>query len=124
MRRRFALAPVVHVKDGTVFANSKDVADYFGKRHADVLRDIHVIETNANLRPSQFNELFRATTYQDRGGRARATFDMTRDGFTLLVMGYTGKKGQDQILGHIRSKTPDMGECLGEENPSISVSWG
>lgn len=32
--------PLVHVKDGKVFANSRDVADFFGKRHDNVLRDI------------------------------------------------------------------------------------
>lgn len=76
-----------------MFANSKDVADYFGKRHADVLRDIYVIETNANLRPSQFHKMFRASGYEDKKRELRPAFDMTRNGFTLLVMGYTGKKG-------------------------------
>jgi phage regulator Rha-like protein len=35
-----ALVPIVHAKDGEVFANSRDVADFFGKQHYDVLDSI------------------------------------------------------------------------------------
>jgi hypothetical protein len=35
--------PVVRTKDGAVYANSRDVAAFFGKRHDNVLRDIEAI---------------------------------------------------------------------------------
>lgn len=35
-----AYDPIVHVKNGEVFANSRDVAEFFGKAHYDVLKDI------------------------------------------------------------------------------------
>ena len=50
-------APIVHVKDGKVFANSRDVADLFGKEHRHVLRDIRE-KMRPNLDPSQFNAMF------------------------------------------------------------------
>ncbi|MTK63862.1 MAG: Rha family transcriptional regulator [Methanobacterium sp.] len=92
------LVPVVHVKDGKVFANSRDVADFFGKRHADVLRDINVIRqaTDADLR------WFTHAPYEDAKGELRAAYDMTRDGFTLLVMGYTGPKAMEFKVRYIQ----------------------
>ena len=32
--------PVVFIQDGEVFANSRDVAEYFGKQHGHIIRDI------------------------------------------------------------------------------------
>ena len=32
--------PVVFIQDGEVFANSRDVAAYFGKQHRNIIRDI------------------------------------------------------------------------------------
>lgn len=37
------ISPIVTTKDGQVFADSRDVAEFFGKRHADVLRAIDAI---------------------------------------------------------------------------------
>lgn len=67
------------------------MAEFFGKRHADVLRDIKNLKDempDANLRSAYF----RGDTYPDANGQHRLCFDMTKDGFTLLVMGYTGAK--------------------------------
>lgn len=78
------------------------MAEFFGKRHADVLRTIHdtlgITEeiTNANLR--WFNKVH----YKDAKGEWRASYDMTKDGFTLLVMGYTGQKAMQFKLRYIQ----------------------
>ncbi len=85
------ISPNVFLREGKVFANSRDVAAYFDKRHADVLRDVDNLLKelpNANLRSGLFNE----TSYMDPNGQARRCMDMTRDGFTLLAMGFTGAK--------------------------------
>lgn len=74
-------------RDGQVYANSRDVAAFFGKRHDNVVRDIE--EIASNLRPSQPAWFVEATRH-DAMNRPKKTYDMTRDGFTLLVMGYTG----------------------------------
>lgn len=92
--------PIVHIKDNQVFANSRDVAVYFGKRHADVLRDLdRILEqskpTDAHLR------WFIATPYRDAKGEMRRSCDMTKDGFTLLVMGYTGVRAMEFKLKYI-----------------------
>lgn len=72
-------------------ATSKVVAAYFGKRHDNVIRDI---ENLLALEPAialnfEAIELVIKVGFGTRKDRA---FEMTRDGFTLLAMGFTGKK--------------------------------
>lgn len=50
--------PIVHVKDGAVYANSRDVAAFFGKEHKNVLRDVDIlILRRSNLSHEWFQEL-------------------------------------------------------------------
>lgn len=79
-----------------MFANSKDVADYFGKKHYDVLKDIDRISQQEDFPGGWFRRI--DVKHPAINGTIR-TFDMTRDGFTLLVMGYTGKKGVRPDIG-------------------------
>lgn len=83
------------MKDGKVFANSRDVAAYFGKRHDNVLADIDRLITEGVLN-------FQETPYQHpQNGQTYRAFDMTRDGFTLLAMGFTGKQALQFKLQYI-----------------------
>jgi len=95
--------PVVTLKDNQAFANSYDVAEFFGKKHFHVLRDIAAFEEgpNPDLDAAEFAKLFKVSGYIDGNGQLRPAFDMTKDGFTLLVMGYTGKKAMQFKLRYI-----------------------
>lgn len=74
--------------NGTPKTSSRLVARKFGKRHANVLRDIDNLDCSSN-----FNELnFELVKYTDQKGEKRTEFILTKDGFTFLVMGYTGKE--------------------------------
>ena len=66
--------------------NSRDVAEAFERPHKDVLSSIRVLEIGEDFRRSWFRE----TTVTDGYGRQQPAFDMTRDGFTILAMGWTG----------------------------------
>ena len=66
---------------------SLDIAETFGKRHDHVLRDIKELGCSEGFRLPNFGE----TYYEDSQGRKQPMAIMTRDGFTLLVMGYTGE---------------------------------
>ena len=72
-------------------ATSKDVAAYFGKTHHHVLDAIDTLLSEAASIPTNFRgiELDVKVGFGTRKDRA---FEMTRDGFTLLAMGFTGKK--------------------------------
>lgn len=80
--------PIVTIKDGKVFANSRDVADFFGKRHANVLRAIDALECSPRF--TQLN--FEFSDYLDSTGRKLRSVNMTKDGFAFLVMGFTGRE--------------------------------
>lgn len=72
----------------TARANSLMVAQMFGKRHDNVLRDIETMECSKEFRLLNFEEI----SYKDDYRRKQKAYAMTRDGFTFLVMGYRGKK--------------------------------
>ncbi|MGD9576398.1 Rha family transcriptional regulator [uncultured Desulfovibrio sp.] len=82
--------PVIQatIHDDKPTVTSLQVAKVFGKRHDNVIRDIR------NLAISQgFNALnFASTYYLDSKGEPRPAYIMTRDGFLILAMGYTGAK--------------------------------
>ena len=68
---------------------STDVARHFQKKHLHILRDIDRIRS---LCPASFNESnFGLVDYVDAKGEKRRAFRLTRDAFSLLVMGMTGK---------------------------------
>lgn len=75
-------------RDGGLMASSREVAENFGKLHKDVLRSIR----NLDCSP-EFNERnFAPVEYLDAKGEKRTEYGMTRDGFSFLVMGFTGKE--------------------------------
>jgi Rha family phage regulatory protein len=88
------LLPVeaVQVKDGKLVTTSLVVAEVFGKRHADVLRDIEALECSEYFRERNFALAFRDVPGPKNSTRQERYFDVTRDGFTFLAMGYRGKK--------------------------------
>ena len=103
---------VVTVKDNVVVANSRDVAAFFGKRHDHVLRDI------GNLTKATPPDLgwFLDAPYRDAKGEYRPSWDMTRDGFTLLVMGYTGQDAMRFKVAYIQAFNR-MEEALKAKTP-------
>lgn len=90
-----ALVPVVSVVNNHVTALSTDVAKFFGKEHFNVVRDIENLLKNLPISRA-FN--FEASMVQIASNLKNApaklikAYRMTRDGFTLLVMGWTGEK--------------------------------
>lgn len=70
---------------------SRIVAESFGKRHDDVIRRIRSLE----IPPGFSARNFTAADYRDAQGKPRPAFEMTRDGFSLLVMGFTGKQAME-----------------------------
>ena len=87
-------------KDGQILVSSVDVAENFEKRHKNVIQSIENIRksdkgfTGLNFQPSE---------YEDSSGRVLPSYLMTRDGFTLLVMGFTGYKAQEWKIKYIKA---------------------
>ena len=83
--------PIVVTDQDHVFTTSLVVAEKFDKKHYNVLRDIENIIQKCP--DKSFNALnFEAVTYQDAKGETRPMYRLTRDGFTMLAMGFTALK--------------------------------
>lgn len=89
-----AIAPAIMqnlvavVESGALMTTSLKVADAFGKRHDNLLRKIETLGCS-----TEFNALnFEAVEYLDLKGETRKAWNMTKDGFIFLVMGFTGTK--------------------------------
>lgn len=73
---------------GQFVTNSLKVAYIFGKRHDHVLRDIQNLSCSEQFNLLNFGEIY----YTDAMNRDQRAVEMTKDGFSFLVMGYTGEK--------------------------------
>ena len=96
---------LVFIKNDTPLTTSRTVAEQFGKQHAHVVRDIRTLveqmaSTNDESKIGRV-EMFNKTTYTDKKGETRPMYLMTRDGFALLAMGFTGKKALEFKLKFI-----------------------
>ena len=90
--------PVVKVRKftGVLYALSNDVADFFGREHKHV---IDAIEKCLTEQPNLVAD-FSAAKRNNRG-RHYKCYEMTRRGFTYLVLGFTGKKANQFKLAYI-----------------------
>ena len=79
---------LVTVEDGKMFTTSLIVAEVFEKNHFDVLKAIKNLECSPEFTASNFA----VSEYVDSTGRSLPAYNLTRDGFSMLVMGFTGKK--------------------------------
>ena len=77
---------------------SLDIAESFEKRHDNVLKDIRELKCSDEFRLLNFEE----TIYLNDQKRKMPMYYITRDGFTLLVMGYTGEKAMRFKEAYIR----------------------
>lgn len=73
--------------NGKLVTSSRLVAEKFGKLHKNVIQSIEKLECS-----EEFNRLnFQPVEYLDSKGEKRPEYIITRDGFSFLVMGFTGK---------------------------------
>lgn len=81
------IAGLVHLTGGEARTTSLMVKEKFGKRHGDVLRAIEKLECSEEFRQRNFA----SSSYLNDQGKSQPMYEMTRDGFSFLVMGFTGK---------------------------------
>lgn len=74
--------------NGNDVTTSLLVAEVFGKEHSKVVRDIESLSCSASFNAANFGVI----TYIDSRNREQTAYEMTKDGFSFLVMGYTGVK--------------------------------
>ena len=95
------MSSLVYLKHEEAMTDSLLVAEHFGKRHDAVLRKIESLIENDLTQ--NCGECFKKTYYKDSSGKNNTKYLMNRDGFTFLVMGFTGKKANQWKWDYIRA---------------------
>lgn len=90
---------LVRIENNQIVTSSRQVAGTFRKRHDHVLRDISNIKKDV----PNFGEMFYDATAPDSYGREQRIVLMNRDGFSLLVMGFTGKEAMQWKIKYIQA---------------------
>lgn len=90
---------ILRNENGQILASSREVADRFGKNHKDVLESIR----NLTAENSAVKDMFQISQYTNSRGRNYDQYLMNRDGFSLLAMGFTGKKALEWKLKYINA---------------------
>lgn len=90
---------LVIMKDQQAVTSSLQVAETFDKNHRDVMKRIRDL-TAQNI---AVGKMFIQSTYLNRQGHSQPMYYMNRDGFTLLVVGFTGKKALEFKMQYIEA---------------------
>ncbi|WP_418717877.1 Rha family transcriptional regulator [Bilophila wadsworthia] len=112
--------PTVSIHDGRPATTSLEVARFFGKQHQHVIRDITGLTDNC---PESFSASnFGRASYLDEQAKNRPMYIIYRDGFMLLVMGYTGKKALAIKLAYIEAFNAMEEELARRSRPALPAS--
>lgn len=105
------------ISNGQVVVSSRQIAESFEKEHR------HVLETIRNLTAenSTVKTMFHESSYKNDRGRDYAEYLINRDGFSLLVMGFTGQKALEWKLKYIEAFNR-MEQMLISKAPSYQIS--
>jgi len=93
------LSEFVTLNDSTLMTDSRRVAKHFGKRHEQVLRAFDALDL-----PEEFSQHnFVSADELDAQGKPRRIVRMTKDGFTLIAMGFSGAKAMAIKIAYIKA---------------------
>lgn len=82
--------PLVKIEDGRSITTSVDVANYFDRKHQHVMESVRSTIMDVSETFSRSN--FRPSTYTDSRGKSQPCYQLTRNGFAMIALGFTGKK--------------------------------
>lgn len=88
----FDSARFITVHNNQPHTTSLQVAECFGKRHDDVLKKIRNLDCSADYHARNFAEMIIDVEIGKGAKRKTPVYEMTKDGFIFLVMGFTGHK--------------------------------
>lgn len=95
--------PDLEIIEGQITTTSTQVAAHFNKRHSDVLRAIRNLtsEVDADFYQRNFASVMVEFTNGKGGTQQAPAYRITRDGFTLLAMGFTGKEAMQWKVAYL-----------------------
>lgn len=93
---------LVIMKDKQAVTSSLQVAEVFDKQHKHVMEAIKN-KLNSAENSAQYNSMFAEGVYKDKSGKSNPMYYMNRDGFSFIVMGFTGHKADGFKLQYIKA---------------------
>jgi Rha family phage regulatory protein len=110
------VTPQIDQRHGELLTTSLNVAAVFGKEHKSVLRAIENLLSDLG-ESEDFSRLnFALSEYKDSTGRKLPMFLITESGFTLLAMGFTGKKALEFKMTYIQAFNHMKKTLLNQQN--------
>lgn len=88
----FDSARFITVHNNQPRTNSLLVAECFGKRHDNIIRKIQTLDCSQEFHVLNFEEMIIEVEIGKGAKRKTPVYEMTKDGFIFLVMGFTGHK--------------------------------
>lgn len=125
---------LVIMKDKQAVTSSLQVAEVFDKQHKHVMEAIKN-KLNSAENSAQYNSMFAEGVYKDKSGKSNPMYYMNRDGFSFIVMGFTGHKAdnfklryikafnemEDQVKFQVPSTLPEALRLAADQAEKISV---
>lgn len=106
-------------QDDQVLTTSLKVAEVFEKEHKHVLDAVRKLFTAEN---SAVKQMFQESTYLNERNQSQPMFVMNRDGFTLLAMGFNGKKALDFKIAYIDAFNKMEAELKSQQTKQLSAA--
>jgi Rha family phage regulatory protein len=100
------------VINGTPTTTSLVVSEHFGKRHDNVLRDIERLECSKKFLALNFEEVTYRYVNGKGGVQTGPAYNITKDGFMFLAMGFTGKEAAEWKVRFIEAFNAMESELL------------
>lgn len=139
-----SINPKLKVINNHAYASSLDLARHFNKSHDRVLKDIRRTIADCSEQFGLVN--FDETSRRDRWNREQPIFNLTRDGFAMVAMSFTGKEAtrwkeayinafntlehelnariiKDKHFGQLKFHFPDAAAAIEESLPFMTVSY-
>lgn len=101
--------------------NSKLVAEVFEKEHKNVMQSIRKL-MEGTAQNSAVHQMFSESTYLNEQNKEQPMFIMNQDGFTLLAMGFNGKKAMEFKLKYIEAFNA-MKRQIEQNKPSVPQTY-
>ena len=108
---------LVNVVNGKVVCTSLMVAEKFGKEHKNILQSIQNLECSQGFRELNFQ----LSSYTSVQGKEFPMVQMTRDGFSILVMGFTGKEAMAWKEAYINAFNLMEAELIKSHKPMTAM---
>lgn len=122
--------PSVVIRNHRPITTSIAVAEFFGKQHKNVIQKIETLDCSPDFASANFSADVQSVSIGNGAKRESKIYEMTKDGFVFLVMGFTGKKAAafkeayiaefNRMEAQIRHQRPEQAGYLGRTHKNIS----